>query len=117
MFDHSVVAVFTVAAVIAEGISILLASLLAMRFARPLAELARAARRLAQGQSHTRVARSVPEEPVSPADPFNQMAERLDEQERHPRAVTDTHDRGARDNRVPARNARGRGRTAAPDGS
>ena len=82
MFDHSVVAVFTVAAVIAVGISILLASLLAMRFARPLDEMARAARRLAQGQYQTRVDRNGPEELASLADSFNQMAESLEEQER-----------------------------------
>jgi two-component system sensor histidine kinase BaeS len=82
MFDHSVVVVFTAAALIAVGVSVLLASLLAMRFARPLDEMARAARRLADGEHRVRVARSGPEEMASLADSFNQMAASLEEQER-----------------------------------
>jgi two-component system, OmpR family, sensor histidine kinase BaeS len=82
MFDHSVVAVFTVAAVIAAAVSVLLASLLAIRLARPLDEMARAARRVARGEYQARVRRSGPEEMTSLADSFNQMAESLEEQER-----------------------------------
>ena len=43
MFDHSVLPVFIVAAVIAVAVSVLLASLLAIRLARPLDDIARAA--------------------------------------------------------------------------
>ena len=82
MFDHSVVAVFTVAALIAVAVSVVLASLLALRLARPLQEIAAAARRVAQGEFSARVHRSGPEEVASLADSFNQMAETLEEQER-----------------------------------
>lgn len=82
MFDHSVVAVFTVAAVVAAVVSVLLASLLATRLARPLDEMARAARRVARGEYQARVQRTGPEELTSLADSFNQMAESLEEQER-----------------------------------
>ena len=81
MFDHSVVAVFMIAAVAAAVISILLAFLLALWLARPLREIARAARRVAQGQYQTRVQRQGPEEVASLADSFNQMAQSLQEQE------------------------------------
>jgi two-component system sensor histidine kinase BaeS len=82
MFDHSVVAVFMVAALIAVGVSVVLASLLALRLARPLREIAAAARRVARGEYAARVQRSGPEEVGSLADSFNQMAETLEEQER-----------------------------------
>jgi signal transduction histidine kinase len=82
MFDHSVVAVFTVAALIAVAVSVVLASLLALRLARPLQEIAAAARRVARGEYAARVQRSGPEEVASLADSFNQMAETLEEQER-----------------------------------
>jgi signal transduction histidine kinase len=82
MFDHSVVAVFSVAALIAGVIGIVLASLLALRLARPLQQIAGAARRVAHGEYGTRVERSGPEEMTSLADSFNQMAETLEEQER-----------------------------------
>jgi signal transduction histidine kinase len=82
MFDHSVVAVFLIAALIAAVVSLVLASLLALRLARPLHEIAAAARRLAGGEYAARVQRSGPEEITSLADSFNQMAERLEEQER-----------------------------------
>ena len=81
MFDHSVVAVFTVAVLVAAVVSVLLASLLALRLARPLDEIARAARRVAQGEYQARVQRQGPEEVASLADSFNQMAESLQEQE------------------------------------
>jgi len=82
MFDHSVVAVFTVAALIAVAVSVVLASLLALRLARPLRDIAAAARRVARGEYAARVQRSGPEEVASLADSFNQMAETLEEQER-----------------------------------
>jgi signal transduction histidine kinase len=82
MFDHSVVAVFTVAALIAVAVSIGLASLLALRLARPLQDIAAAARRVARGDYAARVQRSGPEEVASLADSFNQMAVTLEEQER-----------------------------------
>jgi signal transduction histidine kinase len=82
MFDHSVVTVFTVAALIATVVSVLLASLLAIRLARPLDEIARGARRVARGEYHARVQRSGPDEVRSLADSFNQMAEALEQQER-----------------------------------
>jgi signal transduction histidine kinase len=82
MFDHSVVAVFVVAALIAVAVSAGLASLLALRLARPLQDIAAAARRVARGEYTARVQRSGPEEVASLADSFNQMAETLEEQER-----------------------------------
>jgi len=82
MFDHSVVAVFMGAALIAVVVSVVLASLLALRLARPLQEIAAAARRVARGEYTARVERSGPEEVASLADSFNQMAETLEEQER-----------------------------------
>src|SRR5438034_9310446 len=81
MFDHTVVTVFTVAVLVAAVVSVLLASLLALRLARPLDEIARAARRVAQGEYQARVQRQGPEEVASLADSFNQMAESLQEQE------------------------------------
>jgi two-component system sensor histidine kinase BaeS len=82
MFDHSVVAVFSVAAVIAVVVSVVLASLAALRLARPLQEIAAAARRVARGEYAARVQRSGPDEVASLADSFNQMAETLEAQER-----------------------------------
>ena len=82
MFDHSVVAVFMGAALVAVVVSVVLASLLALRLARPLQEIAAAARRVARGEYAARVRRSGPEEVASLADSFNQMAETLEEQER-----------------------------------
>ena len=82
MFDHSVVSVFIVAAAIAVAISLLLASLLAIRLAGPLDDIARAARLIARGDYHARVQRTGPDELTSLEDSFNQMAESLQEQER-----------------------------------
>src|SRR5713226_1803057 len=55
MFDDSVVPVFIVAAAIAAAVSLLLASLLAIRLTRPLDDIARAARRVAGGEYQARV--------------------------------------------------------------
>src|SRR5229473_2926143 len=82
MFDDSVVPVFIVAAAIAAAVSLLLASLLAIRLAGPLDEIARAARRVARGEYQARVQRAGPDEMTSLADSFNQMAETLQQQER-----------------------------------
>ena len=82
MFDHSVVPVFIVAVAIAAGVSLLLASLLAIRLAGPLDNIARAARRVARGEYDARVRRAGPSELTSLADSFNQMAETLEQQER-----------------------------------
>ncbi|TMF08654.1 MAG: HAMP domain-containing protein, partial [Chloroflexi bacterium] len=82
MFDHSVVPVFIVAAAIAAAVSLMLASLLALRLARPLDDIARAARRVAGGEYQARVQRTGPDEVTSLADSFNQMAESLQHQER-----------------------------------
>src|SRR3989440_4121779 len=82
MFNDSVVPVFLMAAGIAAIVSLLLASLLAIRLARPLDDIARAARRVAGGEYQTRVHRTGPDEVTSLADSFNQMAESLQQQER-----------------------------------
>ena len=82
MFQHSVASVFGLAAVAAVVASGLLAAFLAGRLARPLDEMARAARRIAGGDYEARVPRSGPEELASLADSFNQMAAGLAEQER-----------------------------------
>jgi len=82
MFDHSVLPVFIMAAAIAAAVSLLLASLLAIRLAGPLDDIARAARRVARGEYQARVQPKGPEELTSLADSFNQMAETLEQQER-----------------------------------
>src|SRR5437763_7996929 len=82
MFNDSVVPVFLMAGAIAAIVSLLLASLLAIRLARPLDDIARAARRVAGGEYQTRVHRTGPDEVTSLADSFNQMAESLQQQER-----------------------------------
>src|ERR1700694_4464259 len=87
MFDHSVVPVFIVAAAIATAVSLPLASLLAIRLAGPLDNIARAARGVARGEYDARVRRSGPDELTSLADSFNQMAETLEQQERLRREV------------------------------
>ena len=70
MFNDSVVPVFLMAAGIAAIVSLLLASLLAIRLARPLDDIARAARRVAGGEYQTRVHRTGPDEVTSLADSF-----------------------------------------------
>ncbi len=59
-----------------------LAAVVGRRLARPLGEIAAAARRIAAGDYAARVPRAGPEEIASLADSFNQMATSLDEQER-----------------------------------
>ncbi len=82
MFSQSVTLSFVAAIGLAVVGSAALASLLARRLSHPLARLAAAARGIAAGDLRVRVARDGPEEIASLADSFNQMAERLEEQER-----------------------------------
>ncbi len=82
MFNQSVTAVFAGAGAIAAVASVALAVVLARRLSRSLAEMGRAARRLAEGNYQARVPRGGPDELASLADSFNQMAESLQEQER-----------------------------------
>jgi two-component system sensor histidine kinase BaeS len=82
MFEQTVSSVFLAAAVGAAVASVALAMLLASRISRPIREVGAAARRVAAGDYGTRVRRAGPEEIASLADSFNQMTERLEEQER-----------------------------------
>jgi len=86
MFDASVGMVFVAATWIAAVLGLGLALILAGRLARPLERIGRAARRVAGGDYAARVPREGPEEISSLADSFNQMAERLEAQERLRRA-------------------------------
>lgn len=81
MYDESVTTVVAAAVIVAALASILLAVLLARMLAKPLAEVGRAARRIAAGEYAARVPREGPEELVSLADSFNQMAASLERQE------------------------------------
>jgi signal transduction histidine kinase len=81
MFEQTVSAAFVVAGFAAVVVSLVLALLLARRIERPLGQVGRAARRVAEGDLSARVPRAGPEEIRSLADSFNQMAERLEEQE------------------------------------
>ena len=82
MFVDSVGWVIVVAVVVAVVVAALVAAMLGMRLARPLREMSRAARRIAEGDYDARIPREGPEEIVSLADSFNQMATALEEQER-----------------------------------
>ncbi len=82
MFDASVTVVVALAAAVAVVASLGLAMALARRLARPLERVGAAARRVAAGDYAARVPREGPEELVSLADSFNQMAAALAEQER-----------------------------------
>ncbi len=82
MFNQSVTAVVIITLVIAVIASAVLAMVLARRLARPIADVGAAARRIADGDYAIRVPREGPEELLSLADSFNQMAESLAEQER-----------------------------------
>ena len=81
MYDESVTTVALVAAVLAVVASVLLAVFLGGMLAKPLAEIGTAARRVAEGDYSARVPRAGPEEVVSLADSFNQMATSLERQE------------------------------------
>src|SRR6185312_11715258 len=82
MYDSSVTTVVIAAVVVAALASVGLALLMARMLARPLREVGAAARRIADGDYRARVPREGPEEIVSLADSFNQMAMSLEEQER-----------------------------------
>jgi two-component system, OmpR family, sensor histidine kinase BaeS len=82
MFEASVVRVLVVTAVVAALAALLLAALVGRRLAAPLRDIGLAARRIARGDYASRIPRSGPEEIVSLADSFNQMAAALEEQER-----------------------------------
>jgi two-component system, OmpR family, sensor histidine kinase BaeS len=82
MFEQTVGAVFGVVLVLAAGLSLVLAVLLARHLSRPLERIGRASREIARGDYQARVPRQGPEEIISLADSFNQMAESLEEQER-----------------------------------
>ncbi len=82
MFDTSVTRVLIGASVIALACAVVLAALVARQIERPLADVARAARKLAGGSYSARVARPGSRELASLADSFNQMAASLEDQER-----------------------------------
>ena len=82
MWDQSVPGVVVAAVVIAVIVSVGLAFVMGRMLARPLREVGAAARRIADGDYAARVPRDGPEEIVSLADSFNQMAASLEEQER-----------------------------------
>ena len=63
-------------------VAVVVAGILGARLARPLREIGRAARRIAEGDYAARIPREGPEEIVSLSDSFNQMAAALEEQER-----------------------------------
>jgi two-component system, OmpR family, sensor histidine kinase BaeS len=82
MYDQSVTTVVIVAVVVAALASVGLAIVMARMLAQPLREVGAAARRIAEGDYAARVPREGPEEILSLADSFNQMAASLEEQER-----------------------------------
>ena len=82
MFMDTVAVSFAVAGVTAAAVATLLAVALSKRVTRRLDDIGRAARSLADGDHAVRVPRAGPEEISSLADSFNQMAERLEDQER-----------------------------------
>src|SRR2546427_6185905 len=82
MFDESVTRVVIVTTLVALLASLGLAIVLAQAVTRPLDGVARAARRLAEGNYGVRVERPAAPELASLADSFNQMAAGLEDQER-----------------------------------
>jgi signal transduction histidine kinase len=81
MYDESVTTVVIAAVIVAAMASIAMAIVLARMLAHPLADVGRAARRVADGDYAARVPRNGPEEIASLADSFNQMAASLERQE------------------------------------
>ena len=81
MYDDSVTTVVIAASVLAVFASVALAIALGRMLARPLAEIRRAARHIADGDYAARVPREGPDELASLADSFNQMAASLERQE------------------------------------
>jgi len=82
MFDESVTRVVILTTLLALLASVGLAIVLARAVTRPLDGVARAARRLAEGNYDVRVDRPAAPELASLADSFNQMAAGLEDQER-----------------------------------
>jgi two-component system sensor histidine kinase BaeS len=82
MFDASVGRVVLIALLVAIVAGAALSVLLGKRIARPVREVGRAARRIANGDYGARVPREGPEELTDLSDSFNEMAESLQEQER-----------------------------------
>ncbi len=82
MFDQTVAVSFLLAAVAGAVGSVVLAVLLARWLSAPLGRISAAARQLAHGERDVRVQPEGPREITSLAASFNQMAERLEEQER-----------------------------------
>ncbi len=82
MFDQTVAVSFAFAAAAGAVGSVVLAVLLARWLSAPLSRISAAARRLALGERDVRVESEGPSEIASLAASFNQMAERLEEQER-----------------------------------
>ena len=82
MFKDSVGWVVVGTTVVAVVVAVALAAMLGARLARPLREIGRAARQIAEGDYDARIPREGPEEIVSLSDSFNQMAAALEEQER-----------------------------------
>jgi signal transduction histidine kinase len=82
MYEDSVVRVLLIAAFVAVVVAVVLAVVMGRRLAQPLRHIGGAARGIAGGDYSGRVPRGGPEEIVSLADSFNQMAAALEEQER-----------------------------------
>ncbi len=80
MFQDSVGRVLLVSLLLAVGLSVALAMLIGRRLARPLRDAGDAARRIARGDYAGRLTRQGPDEIVTLAESFNQMAESLQEQ-------------------------------------
>lgn len=81
MFDDSVTAVLVVAGGVATLVAVGLAFVFARRLARPIERLADAAERIAEGDLAARVPEEGPDELRSLAAAYNEMAQRLAEQE------------------------------------
>jgi two-component system sensor histidine kinase BaeS len=82
MFEDAIGWVVLGTVAIGIAVAIVVAMLLGARLARPLREISHAAREIADGDYRARIPREGPEEIVSLADSFNQMASALEEQER-----------------------------------
>ncbi len=85
MFDQAVTGIFVAAVAVAVAVSAGLAILLSALLARPLRQMAQAARRIADGDYAARVPAVGPDELASLASSFNLMAQSLAEQERQRR--------------------------------
>jgi two-component system sensor histidine kinase BaeS len=85
MFDQAITGIFLAAVAVAMGVSAGLAVLLSALLARPMRQMANAARHIADGDYATRVPAGGPNELASLADSFNLMARSLEEQERQRR--------------------------------